>query len=282
MSGDNTLYSNVRCFIDLIDDLRDIGLQQYINLPRICVVGTQSSGKSSVLESIVGIDFLPRGEGIVTRRPIEFRLVHLVGDGDTKAYAVFDNDGQKFYDFNKVRDHIVKLTNKDAGENCGIIDSPIILSIHSPNCPDLSLIDLPGITRVPIKNSDQTDDIEKLTRDMAMKYASDHRTLILAVLAANVDMSTSDALQLARRADPQGLRTLGVITKIDLMDRGVDASHMILNDDVPLRLGYTGVKNRSQKDINEGVSISQALEVGYIILRRMRKSFLIIILYTRT
>ncbi|ORM40718.1 Vacuolar protein sorting-associated protein 1 [Babesia sp. Xinjiang] len=256
--------ASLRQVVNLIDELRDIGLHKYINLPRICVAGTQSSGKSSVLESIVGIDFLPRGDGIVTRRPIEFRLSKLTeedADGNVKPYIVFEGNGEKFYDFEVARQHIQELTNQKAGVNKGIVDDPIVLSVFSPDCPDLSLIDLPGVTRVPLKNSDQTDDIEALTKDMIMRYARDPRTIILAVVAANVDMSTSDALQLARRADPLGVRTLGVITKIDLMDRGSNAVAMLQNDEVPLRLGYTGVKNRSQKDIAEGVTIKQALEL---------------------
>ena len=87
-SSGNNLYDNLRRFIDVIDKLRDHGLDKYIQLPRIVVLGSQSSGKSSLLESIVGIDFLPRGEvlfyyyilfikGVVTRRPLELRLVRI-------------------------------------------------------------------------------------------------------------------------------------------------------------------------------------------------------------
>ena len=71
------LFENLRKLINVIDELRDVGLQNYITLPRIAVLGTQSSGKSSLLEAIVGLDFLPRGEGVVTRRPLEMRLVHI-------------------------------------------------------------------------------------------------------------------------------------------------------------------------------------------------------------
>lgn len=258
----SSVYNNLRKLITVIDELRDIGLQKYINLPRICVVGTQSSGKSSVLESIVGLDFLPRGEGVVTRRPIEFRLIHINDDNtEVKHWAVFENDKHKKYtDFSDVRNRINELTDEMAGRNKGIIDEPIVLNIYSTSCPDLSLIDLPGITRVPLKNSDQTDDIERLTREMAFRYVKDPRTIILAVLPANADMSTSDALQIARKVDPKGLRTIGVITKIDLMDRGVDASKMLLNDEINLRLGYTGVINRSTEDIKKGKSIADSLK----------------------
>ena len=81
----------------------------------------------------------------------------------------------------------------------------------------------------------------------------------MAVIPANADMTTSQGLHLARQWDPSGERTLGVITKIDIMDRGTDASQMILNKIVHLRLGYVGVKNRSQEDINNKVKVGLAL-----------------------
>eukprot|EP01053_Blabericola_migrator_P007503 Blabericola_migrator_1__7502@NODE_382_length_9143_cov_306_926399_g305_i0_p1_GENE_NODE_382_length_9143_cov_306_926399_g305_i0NODE_382_length_9143_cov_306_926399_g305_i0_p1_ORF_typecomplete_len800_score142_39Dynamin_M/PF01031_20/9_4e62Dynamin_M/PF01031_20/9_1e02Dynamin_N/PF00350_23/5_3e48GED/PF02212_18/4_3e03GED/PF02212_18/5_5e20FeoB_N/PF02421_18/37FeoB_N/PF02421_18/0_004MMR_HSR1/PF01926_23/0_00013AIG1/PF04548_16/0_29TetR_C_20/PF17925_1/8_1e03TetR_C_20/PF17925_1/9_6TetR_C_20/PF17925_1/4_3e02_NODE_ len=254
------MYQQLRQLINVVDELRDVGLHQYINLPRICVVGTQSAGKSSVLEGIVGMDFLPRGEGIVTRRPLELRLVHTQNDEPTWATFEADPSKQKVTDFGAVRDKINKLTDEIAGSNKGIVDNPIVLTVCGKTCPDLTLVDLPGITRVPLKGSDQTDEIEKLTRDMATRYAKDPRTVILAVIPANQDISTSDALQLARKVDPRGLRTLGVITKIDLMDRGTNAVKMIRGEDIPLRLGYVGIKNRSQADIAGGKSIQDALE----------------------
>lgn len=240
-----------------------MGLQQYINLPRICVVGTQSAGKSSVLESIVGFDFLPRGEGVCTRRPLEMRLVHL-HDKEATPFAYFGesngHDRVKISDFCEVKREIEHLTNEIAGVNKGIIDSPIILTIHSPLCPDLTLIDLPGITRVPLRGSDQGEDIEQVTKSMSLRYASDPRTIILAVIPANVDITASDALSIARTADPQGLRTIGVITKIDLMDRGSDAIRILKGKDYNLHLGYVGVRNRSQSDIREGKCVKTALE----------------------
>lgn len=69
-----------------------------------------------------------------------------------------------------------------------------MLTIHSPNCPDLTLVDLPGITRIPITGSDQKQDIEKITKDMALSYVKDDRTIILCVIPANADISTSDGL----------------------------------------------------------------------------------------
>eukprot|EP00930_Biecheleria_cincta_P033946 TRINITY_DN23492_c0_g1_i1.p1 TRINITY_DN23492_c0_g1~~TRINITY_DN23492_c0_g1_i1.p1 ORF type:complete len:791 (-),score=186.14 TRINITY_DN23492_c0_g1_i1:82-2454(-) len=258
----SALYENLRQLITIVDELRDVGLQHYISLPRIAAIGTQSSGKSSLIESIVGMDFLPRGGGVVTRRPLELRLVHLNTQeysGD-QAWAVFDKVGdKKFTNFNEVRQEIERQTDLVAGANKGIVNDPIILTIYATGAPDLTLIDLPGITRVPVKGSDQNEDIEKLTRDMTLHYVKDPRTIVLAVLPANQDMSVSDSLQLARQVDPQGVRSIGVITKIDIMDQGTDAAKMLRGEDVPLRLGYVGVKMRSQADIMENKPIKNAL-----------------------
>lgn len=84
---------------------------------------------------------------------------------------------------------------------------------------------------------------------MATRYAKDERTIILAVMPANSDITTSDGLQLARQIDTKGSRTIGVITKIDIMDRGTDARGMLQGREIPLKLGYVGVVNRSQQDI---------------------------------
>merc|ERR1719345_250170 len=110
----------LRQLITVIDELRDVGLSQYISLPRIVACGTQSSGKSSLIESIVGLDFLPRGGGVVTRRPLELRLVHLNATEhppDT-AWGVFDKQGDKKYtNFEDVRTEIDRLTEEVAGKN---------------------------------------------------------------------------------------------------------------------------------------------------------------------
>lgn len=161
------------------------------------MLGTQSAGKSSVLESIVGLDFLPRGDGVVTRRPLELRLNHV--HDIIEPWAKFEEvPNKKFTDFSEVKDTINFLTDKVCGTSKNIIDKPIVLTVYSHTCPDLTLVDLPGITRIPMQGSDQPDNIEQITRNMATRYVSDSRTIILCVLPANADMTTSDGLQMAR------------------------------------------------------------------------------------
>ena len=251
--SDNVLFKKLRKLINLIDQLRDCGVNEYIKLPRICSLGTQSSGKSSVLESIVGLDFLPRGDGVVTRRPLELRLCHI---NHGEPWAIFEErKGVKFTDFIKVRETIEALTDEVCKTDKNIVDKPIVLNVYSQTCPDLTLVDLPGVTRVPVGK--QPKNIEQITKDMATRYIEDPLTIILCVIAANSDIATSDGLKLAKEIDVGGARTLGVLTKLDIMDAGTDARKALMNEEIPLKLGYVGVKNRSKQDLNNKLSMAE-------------------------
>ncbi|CAI0556974.1 unnamed protein product [Linum tenue] len=250
--------------IPVVNKLQDIfaqlGSQSSIELPQVAVVGSQSSGKSSVLEALVGRDFLPRGNEICTRRPLVLQLVQTKkkGDGSEEEWGEFlHRPDKRFYDFSEIRSEIEAVTAREAGENKGVSDKQIRLKIFSPNVLDITLVDLPGITKVPV--GDQPTDIESRIRTMIMSYIKKPSCLILAVTAANADLANSDALQVAGVADPDGYRTIGIITKLDIMDRGTDARNLLLGKVIPLRLGYVGVVNRSQEDINLNRSIKDAL-----------------------
>ncbi|XP_031145044.1 dynamin-2 isoform X3 [Sander lucioperca] len=243
--------------IPLINKLQDafssIGQSCNLDLPQIAVVGGQSAGKSSVLENFVGRDFLPRGSGIVTRRPLILQLVN-----SKVEYAEFLHcKGRKFVDFDEVRLEIEAETERITGSNKGISAIPINLRVYSPNVLNLTLIDLPGMTKVAV--GDQPQDIEHQIRDMLMQFITKESCLILAVTPANTDLANSDALKISKEVDPQGLRTIGVITKLDLMDEGTDARDILENKLLPLRRGYIGVVNRSQKDIDGKKDIRAAL-----------------------
>lgn len=114
------------------------------------------------------------------------------------------------------------------------------------------------MTKVPIHG--QPKDIEKQIRDMIMKYIIRPNAIILAVTAANTDLANSDGLKLAREVDPDGVRTIGVLTKVDLMDKGTDVIDILTGRIIPLRLGYVPVVNRGQRDIEGKKSIKLALE----------------------
>ena len=106
---------------------------------------------------------------------------------------------------------------------------------------------------------DQPPDIEMQIREMVLRHITNENSLILAVSPANSDLANSDALKIAKEVDPQGSRTIGVITKLDLMDEGTDAREILVNRVLPLRRGYIGVVNRSQRDIDGKKDIRAAL-----------------------
>lgn len=245
-----------------------------IQLPQIAVVGTQSSGKSSVLESLVGRDLLPRGTGIVTRRPLILQLVHVdpgdarkSDDGRGDEWGKFlHTKNQIFTDFDEIRQEIENETERVSGNNKGISDEPIHLKIFSPNVVNLTLVDLPGITKVPV--GDQPKDIEIQIRDLILKHIANPNCIILAVTAANTDMATSEALKVAREVDPDGRRTLAVVTKLDLMDAGTDAMDVLMGRVIPVKLGIIGVVNRSQLDINNKKSVADSIRDEHAFLQK--------------
>ncbi|XP_010447212.1 PREDICTED: dynamin-related protein 3A-like isoform X1 [Camelina sativa] len=252
--------------IPIVNKLQDIfaqlGSQSSIALPQVAVVGSQSSGKSSVLEALVGRDFLPRGNDICTRRPLVLQLVQTKrpsNGGSDDEWGEFRHlpEHTRIYDFSEIRREIEAETNRLVGENKGVADKQIRLTIYSPNVLDITLVDLPGITKVPV--GDQPSDIEARIRTMILSYIKSDTCLILAVTPANTDLANSDALQISSNADPDGRRTIGVITKLDIMDKGTDARNLLLGNVVPLRLGYVGVVNRCQEDILLNRTIKDAL-----------------------
>ncbi|XP_052738216.1 dynamin-1-like protein [Bicyclus anynana] len=249
-----------------------------IQLPQIVVLGTQSSGKSSVIESLVGRSFLPRGPGIVTRRPLILQLVYSPKDSkehrsaeegtiNLEEWAKFLHTKEKIYtNFDEVRQEIERETDRMAGSNKGICTEAINLKIFSTKVVNLTLVDLPGITKVPI--GDQPEDIENQIRDLIIKYIANPNSIILAVTAANTDMATSEAIKMAKEVDPDGRRTLAVVTKLDLMDAGTDAIDILCGRVIPVKLGIIGVVNRSQQDIIDKKSITDALKDEATYLQR--------------
>ncbi|KAJ7945054.1 dynamin-like protein [Quillaja saponaria] len=210
------------------------------SLPAIAVVGGQSSGKSSVLESVVGKDFLPRGSGIVTRRPLVLQL-HKIDEG-SREYAEFLHLPRKrFTDFAAVRKEIQDETDRETGRSKQISTVPIHLSIYSPNVVNLTLIDLPGLTKVAVEG--QPDSIVHDIENMVHSYIEKPNCIILAISPANQDLATSDAIKISREVDPTGERTLGVLTKIDLMDKGTDAVDIL--EGKSYRLKFPWVESES-------------------------------------
>ncbi|XP_062406310.1 interferon-induced GTP-binding protein Mx1-like [Sardina pilchardus] len=247
----------VRPYIELIDSLRLMGIDKDLSLPAIAVIGDQSSGKSSVLEALSGVA-LPRGSGIVTRCPLMLRLKKAVGSPEWKGVLSYKNEIKDINDPAKVGDFVVNAQNELAGKGFGICDELISLEITSSEVCDLTLIDLPGIARVPVKGQprDIGDQIKRLIR----KFIDKEETINLVVVPCNVDIATTEALKMAQEVDPEGRRTLGILTKPDLVDPGTEDNilEIVYNRVIPLSKGYIVVKCRGQQQIQDGIPLAKA------------------------
>ncbi|KAJ3260236.1 hypothetical protein HDU77_001469 [Chytriomyces hyalinus] len=251
---------------NLIDRLRGIGLDKYVQLPQIAVMGDTSSGKSSLLSAISGIEF-PSSDLLTTRCPTQLilteattfsgsvRLVRFGSDLSEKAKALGSADD--------IASEIQALTLQIQEEGQQISDDAIVITVSGPQFPNLTLTDLPGIIRTVGDGEDKS--MIKRVRELVNRYLVQERTVILAVVPANVDMHNSEILQAAENADPSGDRTIAIITKPDLIDAGAEQAvlDLLYNRKKKLKYGYHTVKCRGQKDLNEGKSIKEGLQAEH-------------------
>ncbi|XP_005151864.3 interferon-induced GTP-binding protein Mx-like [Melopsittacus undulatus] len=262
-AAERTLYNQyeekIRPCINLIDSLRALGIEKDMALPAIAVIGDQSSGKSSVLEALSGIA-LPRGNGIVTRCPLELKLKRTPATQEWKGKICYRNLNIELHNASEVDNAIRQAQNVVAGTKGAISGELISLEISSPDVPDLTLIDLPGIARVAV--GDQPKDIGEQIKILLKKTIRFKETLNLVVVPCNVDIATTEALKMAQEVDPSGERTLGILTKPDLVDRGTEESviKIMQNKVIPLKKGYMIVKCRGQQDIHNKLSLETAIQ----------------------
>ncbi|XP_014694764.1 interferon-induced GTP-binding protein Mx2 [Equus asinus] len=258
---ENNLYNQyeekVRPCIDLIDSLRALGVEQDIALPAIAVIGDQSSGKSSVLEALSGVA-LPRGSGIVTRCPLVLKLKKQLQECTWRGRISYRNVEVQLQEPSQVEKEICEAQNFVAGNGVGISHELISLEITSPEVPDLTLIDLPGIARVAVGN--QPQNIGRQIKTLIRKYIQRQETINLVVVPCNVDIATTEALSMAQEVDPEGDRTIGILTKPDLVDKGTEkvVVNVVQNLTYHLKKGYMIVKCRGQQDITDKLSLAEA------------------------
>ena len=251
--------------IELSDHIRDIFKDSdFLDPPTLCVIGSQSSGKSITLNGLTGIDILPNGKSIVTRTPIHLRLIH-TKDSKTIIVEFFEShvNNKPISVFNvdplttpsehltPIRDEIYRLTEKYAGTSKNVVDTPIHIRIRSPNVPNLSIIDLPGMTNIALTDQGQPEDIKQNIEKMLIKYIKNPRTLILSIIPATIDVESDMGLGLIKAYDPEFKRTIGVLTKIDMLkDSNVD--HYLrgeISQNLQLAYGYFAVRNRSSDEV---------------------------------
>ena len=232
-----------------------------IDIPQLVVVGSQSSGKSSILNSILGMDILPTGSNMVTRGPLQLELIQTKKDIKASFGEYLDSTWMNLNEINidfpnptdeqksEIRSMINQLTNQYAGNGMNITDNPIYLRIYSPNIPNLSLVDLPGLTMVACTDKGQPKDIKDRIRNLVGNYISNKSAIIMAVMPARTDIEADIALDLIKEHDPRCERTVGILTKIDIMNEGTDITHLLENKvskDLQLGYGYYAIKNRNK------------------------------------
>lgn len=267
VARDDQMMVLTKKMIEIRSILQTIGQSEALVLPSIVVIGSQSSGKSSVLEAIVGHEFLPKGSNMVTRRPIELTLVNT--PDSTAEYGEFPALGLgKITDFSSIQRTLTELNLAVPDSEC-VSDDPIQLTISSPHVPDLSLIDLPGY--IQVVGQGQPLELKQKISDLCDKYIQPPN-IILAISAADVDLANSTALRASRRVDPRGERTIGVVTKMDLVDptRG----YSILNDQkYPLRLGYVGVISKAPQTVGAGMFRKGSANITSAVLKNEHNYF---------
>ena len=241
-----------------------------IDLPKLVVVGTQSSGKSSLLNSLIGMDILPVGKSMTTRTPLHLELIQSSNENriefgyynnynwvtDKKILITYPNLTIESKD--QIRAEIENQTILKAGNGLNISINPIYIKIYASNLPNLSLIDLPGLTSVAITDKGQPKDIKDQIINLVSTYIKQQNTIILAIITARPDIEADMAMELVKQADPKGERTIGILTKLDLMNEDADVSLYLDNNvcsDLKLKYGYYGIRNRS----NQTQTIQEAL-----------------------
>ncbi|KAI3755859.1 hypothetical protein L1987_55668 [Smallanthus sonchifolius] len=258
----------IRPILDAVDKLRRLNVtEEGIPLPTIVVVGDQSSGKSSVLESLAGIS-LPRGQDICTRVPLIMRLQHHPVPVP-EFLLEFQQKSVKIIDESQISEAISQATVEIAGNYKGISNVPMTLVVKKKGVPDLTMVDLPGITRVPI--GDQPEDIYEQISGMIMEYIKPDESIILNVLSASVDFTTCESICMSRRVDSTGQRTLAVVTKCDRSPDGL--LEKVTTNDVNIGLGYICVRNRINDETYEEARNQEAtLFETHPLLSKIEKS----------
>ncbi|KAF5814967.1 putative dynamin GTPase [Helianthus annuus] len=258
----------IRPILDAVDKLRRLNVtQQGIPLPTIVVVGDQSSGKSSVLESLAGIS-LPRGQGICTRVPLIMRLQHHL-DPVPEFRLQFKEKNVTITEESQIAEAIDLATVEIAGSSKGISNVPLTLVVKKNGVPDLTMIDLPGITRVAVH--DQPENIYEQITDIIMEHIKPEESIILNVLSADVDFTTCESIRMSRRVDSTGQRTLAVVTKSDRSPNGL--LEKVTTNAVNIGLGYVCVRNRIDNETyNEAQIIEAKLFESHPLLSVIDKS----------
>ncbi|OBT86906.1 hypothetical protein VE02_04369 [Pseudogymnoascus sp. 03VT05] len=262
--------------LDKIDRLFACNVGDYVDLPQIVVVGDQSSGKSSVLEGLTDLPF-PRDSGLCTRfaTQITFRR------SEVQRIAVSIVPGK--YSSLEHAEHVRKWTkvmetldqksfadimheDDDLFPSKTFSDDVFCIKVTGPKQEHLSVIDVPGIFKRTTQGVTNKSDMQ-MVKSMVQGFMENPRSVILAVIPANVDIATQEILEMAEEVDPEGQRTLGVLTKPDLVDKGAEKAVMSLIEGQrhQLSLGWMLLRNLGQQESSDRTMDRHALEKSFFV-----------------
>jgi len=243
-----------------IEKLRGLLAMVDIECPQIVVIGEQSAGKSSVLESICEIE-IPRGQTITTRVPLYLMMKtnRSLRDGET-IIRLADNPQMgncvRLKRTSEIQYHIVTMTQKNVPKEGDVQDIPIYVMIERKRCADLVLVDLPGLAYNA--EDENIENIKENTEAMIRKYIQPASATILVAIEAQRDFGTQEVIKIAKEYDPKGERTLGIFTKTDRVEHGVDLRKKVVDGPIKFGLGNVCVVNRSLEDISKGMTLAEA------------------------
>lgn len=264
--------------LDVIDQLRSEGIGKYVDLPQIIVCGDQSSGKSSVLEAISGLNF-PRKDNICTRFATELILRRAPQSGVTAS--IYPDDTRTPAQQERLRtfrsptlaldqfEDIVKHAETAIGiSRDGSLFSKDILRVEvsGPTQPHLTLVDLPGLYHAP--DESQTVEGIEFVESLVQSYVESERSVILAVISAKSDIALQKVTSFILKVDPNGNRTMGIITKPDTLPPGSDMEQsfyeLAQNKRRAFRLGWHVLKNRKYEERDFTTAQRHESEIGFL------------------
>ncbi|THH14151.1 hypothetical protein EW146_g6152 [Bondarzewia mesenterica] len=247
----NTNYASSRKeLLQLVQKLREIGAQAIVDVPRVVVIGNQSAGKSSVVEAISGKQVVELAFGDVIHDPKQVELAL------RRAQAAVLNphiETQKLLGMSAEQ-----LANGIQSSTKPLLFSRNVVCVHlqGPDLTDLSFIDLPGLIQVAEERS-----LLELVESLVIDHIKGN-SLILVTVPMTDDLENQKALTLAREVDPEGMRTMGVLTKPDLIGKGSKSRDLWLEviegRSKPLLHGYFCTRQPDDDEREKGITALQA------------------------
>ena len=270
-----------RRVLDTVAQVRKCGLEGIVSLPQLVVCGDQSAGKSSVLEALTEIPF-PRSDNLCTRFATEIILreavtksltIKIIPDSkrsskEQKSIKAFAESITDFSELPRVMDAAKAIMDNDTNSDLppkAFATDVLSIEIEGPSRPPLTLVDIPGLIQASTKGTEDTD--FALVAGITDQYISQHRTICLAVVSAAYDTANQGILRKVREVDPKGNRTLGIITKPDLLPPGSGNENGFLelarNENIFFKLGWHVLKNRRFDERDCSLTERNALEDQY-------------------